>query len=85
MHCGALTDVSDEFVSSDVSTSEFAAPDGVMVDAQVEVPAKEGDVPGLVRAPKAPNKPTVPKALTATPAVIRSSFRKAAPRARILL
>jgi hypothetical protein len=56
-----------------------------MVDTQVEVPAEEGDVPGMVRAPNAPNKPTAPKALTATPAVSRSSFRKAAARARILL
>lgn len=78
-------DVSDELVSSDVSTSGFVAPDGVMVDAQVVVPVEEGEVPGLVRALKAPSKPTAPKALNATPAVTRSSFRNAARRARILL
>lgn len=78
-------DVSAELVSPEVSSSEFVAPDCLVVDAQVEVPDEEGDVPGMVRAPNAPNKPTAPKALTATPAVSRSSFPKAAPRARILL
>ncbi len=55
-----------------------------MVDAQVMGAAADGEVPGTVSAPKAPSRPTLPKALTATPAVIRSSFRKAALRARIL-
>jgi hypothetical protein len=54
-----------------------------MVDAQVGVVAND-EVPGMVMAPKAPSRPTLPKALTATPAVIRSSFRNAALRARIL-
>ena len=78
-------DVAAELVSSEVSTSEFVESDGPMVDAQVIVLTAEGDVPGMVRAPNAANKPTAPKALTATPAVSRSSFRKAASRARILL
>jgi len=78
-------DVAAGLVSSEVSPSEFVESDGLLVDAQVIVLTAEGDVPGMVRAPNAPNKPTAPKALTATPAVSRSSFRKAASRARILL
>jgi len=56
----------------------------VLVDAQMMGAAADDEAPGMVRAPKAPSKPTLPKALTATPAVIRSSFRKAALRAKIL-
>jgi hypothetical protein len=78
-------DVGAELASSEFASSEFVAPDGVVVDTQVVVAAGDDGVPGMDRAPNAPTKPTAPKALTATPAVSRSSFRKAALRARILL
>lgn len=72
-------------LDGDVESSEFVSSDSVVVDVvtlgtHVASPRDE-DVPGIVKAPSAPNKPTPAKAVTATPAVRRSSFRTPAVRA----
>lgn len=72
-------------LDGDVESSEFVSSDSVVVDVamlgtHVASPWDEG-VPGMVKAPSAPNKPTPAKALTATPAVRWSSFRTPAARA----
>jgi hypothetical protein len=78
-------DVDANCSSSVVASSELVAPEAVVGDAQVVVLATDDDAPGKLRAPTKPSKPTPAKALTATPAVSRSSFLRAALRARILL
>jgi hypothetical protein len=75
-------------LDGDAESSEFVSSDSVvvgvvMVGTHVASPWDE-DVPGMVRAPNAPIKPTPAKALMATPAVRWLSFRTPAVRARTI-
>lgn len=85
MHDGVWIEVDAVCSSSVVASSELVAAGALLGDAQVVVPATEVEVPGRFMAPTRPSRPTPAKALTATPAVSRSSFLKAALRDRILL
>ena len=85
MHDGVWMDVDATCSSSVVASSELVAPEALLGEAQVVVPATEVEVPGRFMAPTSPSRPTPAKALTATPAVSASSFLKAALRARTLL
>jgi hypothetical protein len=71
---------SSEFVSSELVSSDSVLVGVVMVGTQVASPWGEV-VPGMVKAPNAPTKPTPAKALMATPAVRWLSFRTPAVRA----
>jgi hypothetical protein len=75
-------------LGGDAASSEFVSSDSVVVgvvvvDKHVASPWDE-DVPGMVRAPNAPIKPTPAKALMATPAVRWLSFRTPAVRAKTI-
>jgi len=77
-------DVDADCESSVVASSEFVVPGKTVGDTQVVIPATDVETPGELSAPSRPSRPTPAKALTATPAVSRSSFLTAALRARIL-
>ena len=72
-------------LDGDAESSEFVSSDSVvvgvvMVGTHVASPWVE-DVPGIVRAPNAPSRPTPAKVLMATPAVRWLSLRTPAVRA----